>query len=337
MPVRRTPATPSPSDAAVLRLAQLAVAARGGAEAGAGAGAAAAPVAAPVPTEDEWWADHTRIAVRPAPDPPPPTPPPALPVPGRHAARRVRLPRLPAVPGLPALPVLGVAHLAVVALAVALGLALTTWWVVRDHGRPLDQLAPVAAQPTGASGTASTGSTADAAAPLVALPTASPAAGPTAGSPAPAPGTVTVDVTGKVRRPGIVVLGPGARVVDALDAAGGARRGVDLSSLNLARLLVDGEQVVVGAPVPVGAPAPGAGPAPGAAAGLPGAPAGPLVNLNSAGQAELETLPQVGPVTAQSIVAWRTEHGGFTRVDELLEVDGIGPKTLEQLLPHVTV
>jgi len=238
------------------------------------------------------------------------------------------------VPGLPALPVLGVAHLAVVALAVALGLALTTWWVVRDHGRPLDQLAPVAAQPAGASSTAGT---ADAAAPLVALPTASPAAGSTAGSPAPAPGTVTVDVTGKVRRPGIVVLGPGARVVDALDAAGGARRGVDLSSLNLARLLVDGEQVVVGVPVPVGAPAPGPGATPGATAGLPGAPAGPLVNLNSAGQAELETLPQVGPVTAQSIVAWRTEHGGFTRVDELLEVDGIGAKTLEQLLPHVTV
>lgn len=336
MPVRRTPATPSPSDAAALRLAQLAVAARGGA----GGGGAE-------PTEDEWWADHTRIAVRPAPDPPPtPTPPSALPVPGRHAARRTRAQRPPGLPGLPrlpALPALGVAHLAVVALAVALGLALTTWWVVRDRSRPLDQVAPVAAQPTGAAAPVE---------PLVALPSGSsagsgsgPVPGPGAGAGAGAgpgatatasPASVTVDVTGKVRRPGIVVLGVGARVTDALEAAGGPRRGVDLSSLNLARVLVDGEQVVVGGPAVAGVPGPGV---PGAVPGLPGAGTGTgvLVNLNTAGQAELETLPQVGPVTAQAILAWRTEHGGFTRVDELLEVDGIGAKTLERLLPHVTV
>lgn len=146
--------------------------------------------------------------------------------------------------------------------------------------------------------------------------------------------SVTVDVTGKVRRPGIVVLDLGARVTDALEAAGGPRRGVDLSSLNLARVLVDGEQVVVGGPAVAAAPGPGV---PGAVPGLPGAGTAVLVNLNTAGQAELETLPQVGPVTAQAILAWRTEHGGFTRVDELLEVDGIGAKTLERLLPHVTV
>jgi competence protein ComEA len=144
---------------------------------------------------------------------------------------------------------------------------------------------------------------------------------------------VTVDVTGEVRHPGIVVLDAGARVVDALDAAGGARPGVDLSGLNLARLLVDGEQVVVGVPPPPGVAA-------GAAAGAtpsPGAPGAPLVNLNTASQSELEALPEVGPVTAQAILAWRDEHGGFTAVDELLEVDGIGDATLGQVAPYVTV
>ena len=106
---------------------------------------------------------------------------------------------------------------------------------------------------------------------------------------------LVVDVAGKVRRPGIVVLDPGARVVDALEEAGGARRGVDLAPLNLARLLVDGEQIVVGVP---GAPAAGSRP-PDARGG------GPLVDLNIADQAELETLPEVGPVTAR-----RSSPGG---------------------------
>uniref|UniRef100_UPI0016042D48 ComEA family DNA-binding protein n=1 Tax=Nocardioides pelophilus TaxID=2172019 RepID=UPI0016042D48 len=132
--------------------------------------------------------------------------------------------------------------------------------------------------------------------------------------------------------PGIVVLDAGARVVDALAAAGGERTGVDLSSLNLARVLVDGEQIVVGAPrgtVPAVPAVPG-GTAP------PGAPVA-LVNLNTASQAELETLPDVGPVTALAILAWREAHGGFTSVDELLEVDGIGEATLSNLAPYVTV
>ena len=152
----------------------------------------------------------------------------------------------------------------------------------------------------------------------------------TAGSADPATaGSVTVDVAGKVRRPGIAVLDSGSRVVDALKAAGGARSGVDLSGLNLARVLVDGEQILVGEPAPVGL----------AASAVPsaGAPGGPLVNLNTASQGELEALPEVGPVTAQAILAWRTEHGGFTSVDELLEVDGIGDATLGQLAPYVTV
>jgi competence protein ComEA len=140
---------------------------------------------------------------------------------------------------------------------------------------------------------------------------------------------VTVDVAGKVRRPGIAVLDAGARVVDALKAAGGARPGVDLSGLNLARVLVDGEQILVGVPAPVGLAA--------SAAPSAGAPGGPLVNLNTATETELDGLPEVGPVTAQAILSWRDEHGGFSSVDELLEVDGIGDATLAKLAPLVTV
>ena len=121
-----------------------------------------------------------------------------------------------------------------------------------------------------------------------------------------------------------------------IEAAGGARGGVDLSGLNLARVLVDGEQVLVGPVTAAGVPS-GAGA--GGAAGATGAPGGPaaLVNLNTADQSLLESLPEVGPVTAQAILAWREEHGGFTAVQELLEVDGIGPATLETLAPLVTV
>ncbi len=210
---------------------------------------------------------------------------------------------------------LGPAQLAVVALVVALGLGVTCWWVVRGDAERLE--AP-ALEPTSA-GLVTQGPLSDAA------PVVAPAPATSSG----APSTVTVDVTGKVRRPGIVVLDPGARVVDALEAAGGARPGVDLSGLNLARLLVDGEQVVVGERPPSAVAI--------SAVPSPGVPGGPLVNLNTATQAELEALPEVGPVTAQAILSWRGEHGGFTAVDELLEVDGIGDATLGQLAPYVTV
>lgn len=205
--------------------------------------------------------------------------------------------------------------MALVAVAVALGLAVTTWWVARDQPVAAGDGAPAAGE---------------VAAPLLAV--GSPAASAGANGPAaPEGGTVTVDVTGDVRRPGIVVLDQGARVTDALQAAGGARRGVELASINLARVLVDGEQIVVGAPV-------GAAPVlPEATGGTAPGAAGPLVNLNLATQAELETLPGVGPVTAQAIIAWREQRGGFTSVDELLEIDGIGEKTLAQLAPQVTV
>lgn len=266
--------------------------------------------------------DHTQWRggegpAAPAPDEAPP--PVVVSRPGRHASRRRGsdlLSRLPVT----------TAHLAVLAVVVAVAVAASAWWVLAARARP----APLPPPGAGAAGVE----------PLV-VPAATDAdeaghgessadggadggAGPDSGA------DVTVDVAGKVRDPGIAVLPAGSRVVDAIEAAGGVRPHVDLTSLNLARLLVDGEQVVVGLapPTPVGA----------AAAGAPGAPApGALVNLNTADAAALDTLPGVGPVTAEAILSWRAEHGGFTAVEELLEVDGIGDATLADIAPHVTI
>ncbi|WP_286929624.1 MULTISPECIES: helix-hairpin-helix domain-containing protein [Aeromicrobium] len=147
---------------------------------------------------------------------------------------------------------------------------------------------------------------------------------PSAGATA---GTLVVDVAGRVRRPGIVTLPPGSRVHEAIEAAGGTRGKVDTASLNLARVLTDGEQVVVGAPA--------AAPAGGASG--PAGPADAVVNLNSADLVALDSLPGVGPVTAESIVAWREENGPFRSVDDLLDVKGIGEATLADLRDRVSV
>lgn len=159
-----------------------------------------------------------------------------------------------------------------------------------------------------------------------------PSAGPpVAGSAAGA--EIVVDVSGKVRKPGIHRLPAGSRVVDALGAAGGVRPGADTDGLNRARFLVDGEQVVVGAPAPqTGAAGTGAGPA---AAGSTGAgtgagPPAPL-SLNTATVDQFDTLPGVGPVLAQHIIDYRAQHGGFRSVDELREVNGIGERRFADL------
>ncbi len=240
-------------------------------------------------------------------------PPPLVPEPGRHAARRGGASERWLPEPVRGRVGLGAPQLAVVAVLVALGLAATTWWVVRADPDPVAPVAPAAA-PTEA----------------LASPAGdpSPAAGEAGGA---AEGSVTVDVAGKVRRPGIAVLDSGARVVDAIKASGGVRPGVDLGDLNLARVLVDGEQVMVGVAAPAAVP-------PGASAPAP-APSGAatLVNINTADLTLLETLPEVGPVTAQAIVSWRDSNGGFTAVEELLEVDGIGEATLASMAPFVTV
>jgi len=164
------------------------------------------------------------------------------------------------------------------------------------------------------------------------------AGGPGSAVPAATGQTLTVHVVGQVRHPGVLRLAAGSRVTDAIERAGGATPRADLSAINLARPLVDGEQVRVPEPgeavPPAGAPGPGG--TAGGTSGAAGAGNG-LVNLNTASQADLEELPGVGPVLAQRILDWRTEHGRFTTVDELGEVSGIGEKTFAQLQPKVTV
>jgi competence protein ComEA len=182
--------------------------------------------------------------------------------------------------------------------------------------------------------------------PAAVVPGPSPASGPIASGPvsaavpSPSPVGVVVDVEGRVHRPGLQRLPPGARLADAVQAAGGVTSGAVLRALNLARILADGEQIVVpgpGDPAPVGSGGGGAGvPSPGGAGTGAGGAATP-VDLNAATEEGLDTLPGVGPVLAQRIVAWRTEHGRFTSVDELAEVPGIGPKLLERLRPLVRV
>ena len=166
---------------------------------------------------------------------------------------------------------------------------------------------------------------------------------------------VVVAVVGLVGRSGLVTLTPGARVADALDRAGGVLDGGDSDGLNLARKVVDGEQILVGvAPGPDGPRGPRSsivGPGGDSSPPAPNGPAAPatpgsggqaaaapgLVNINTADAAALDALPGVGPVTASSILSWRTANGSFGSVDQLAEVDGIGPATLARLRPLVTV
>jgi competence protein ComEA len=135
-----------------------------------------------------------------------------------------------------------------------------------------------------------------------------------------------VDVVGAVRQPGLYRLEQGARIADAVARAGGATRKADLAQVNLAAPLADGEQVVV---PKRGAPATGSAGATGSAVGA-ASPAAP-VQLSTATLEQLDSLPGVGPATAQKILDYRTKHGAFSSVDELDAVPGIGPKRLEQL------
>jgi competence protein ComEA len=193
-----------------------------------------------------------------------------------------------------------------VALIAALAVGVYVW-----HGRPQPQaIAPPSVVPGAAS--------------------AGPAASPASAA------SLVVAVSGKVRRPGVVTVPAGARVIDVLKAAGGPLPGADLGMLNLARKVADGELVAVGVPAPgpggpaaAGSEAPTGGDAAGGAAGP--------IDLNTATLAELDTLPGVGPVLAQRILDWRTQHGRFASVDQLSDVPGIGDARLTQLRDLVRV
>jgi competence protein ComEA len=171
-----------------------------------------------------------------------------------------------------------------------------------------------------------------------------PTAGPSAG---PAP-PVVVSVVGLVHTPGLVTLAPGARIDDALKAAGGPLDGADTIGLNMARQVNDGEQIVVGIAPAKGQPAAlGSSVSAGAAVATPVVPSKPapstttrrgeVLDLNTATVQQLDGLPGIGPVTAAAIVAWRDANGRFSSVDQLAEVDGIGPARLEKLRPLVRV
>lgn len=238
---------------------------------------------------------------------------------GRHRAARYR-PRLVTVPSRLAEGRRRVSRPAVLGVVtVVLGVALIggvrVAWAVQD-AQP-----EVVASQTDASGVT----------PTTALEQGEISAAAEASS-MPAESVVIVHVAGAVEEPGIVELRPGDRVVDALRAAGGATTKADLSALNLARPVTDGEQVYV--PLPGEIP-----PAPAAAAGSGSGGGGSdgVVDLNTADAQALDSLPGVGPVLAERILDWRTEHGRFTSVDELAEVSGIGEKLLSRLRDKVQV
>jgi competence protein ComEA len=147
-----------------------------------------------------------------------------------------------------------------------------------------------------------------------------------------APTVAIVHVAGAVRHPGVYRLRDGERIKDAVRRAGGPRRGADLNAINLAAKVADGQQVVVPrrATAIAGAPQASAGSAESAAGDAAALPQ-PPVSLNTATAEQLDTLDGVGPATAQKILDWRRQHGGFRSVDDLGEVPGIGPKRLAAL------
>jgi competence protein ComEA len=202
--------------------------------------------------------------------------------------------------------------LTLVALLAGVGL-----WYTRSLPRPIDVATSAGTAPAAP---AASGSFAPATSSSVSA-SASPSA------------VLIVDVTGAVVRPGVFEFQPGDRVIDAVERAGGALDNADLTLLNLAAPLTDGQQILV--------PKKGAATAsvPGSTGGVPGSTGGTgaMVNINTADEATLETLNGVGPVLAAAIVQYRTEHGPFASVDQLDEVSGIGPATLADLRSQVTV
>jgi competence protein ComEA len=198
----------------------------------------------------------------------------------------------------------GAIGLAVVAALAAVAAAVGVW-----AGRPVAE--PMPALPVVSAGAPARGNPLPS---LAAVPGAVPAPG----------GPVVVNVAGRVRRPGLVTMREGARVGEAVDAAGGALPNVDMTPLNLAARVADGQQILVGVAAPPGATAsgPSSGPSPGAAGAAPAS--GGKLDLNAATLEQLDGLPGVGPVMAKKILDWRTQNGRFGAVEQLREIPGIG-------------
>lgn len=230
------------------------------------------------------------------------------------------------------------------AVIVVLATVVAVWWN-RPAATPVPPLPAVASARESTEDPGSAGESATS----VEAPTDASAGsvGPSGTAVSPAPAAVVVSVVGLVERPGVVTLAGGARVADAVAAAGGPSPNADTLSLNLARPVADGEQIVVGVmaadPGPLASAvitgaAAGTTPGPPGSTQSPGSGSIPAVgplSLTTASPAELETLPGVGPVTAAAIVQWRTDNGPFSSVEQLAEVPGIGPARLSKLQPLV--
>jgi competence protein ComEA len=207
----------------------------------------------------------------------------------------------------------------VIALASLLGATLGVVYLVRSRPAQIDVPPAVAVSPALGSPNQS---------PPGDQPSGGAAAGGVTAGPLASGGELIVDIEGKVRHPGIVRVPKGSRVIDALEAAGGALPGAQTAGLNLARVLTDGEQILVGVPPPAGSP--------GTTAAAGSVPTGPL-DLNAATLDQLEELPGVGPVLAQRILDYRLKQGRFTSVDELRQVSGIGDQRFAELKDLVRV
>lgn len=243
--------------------------------------------------------------------------------------------------GVSATAVIGVVLVVVVALAV-LGVRA---WQAHHQAVPQPLFAGSAAIAGDGLHAAGTASDAEVGTPTSGVAQTEQPAAESGGSEGVSPsGPLMVHVTGAVRDPGVVEVTAGARVQDAVDAAGGLGADADTARINLARVVTDGELIWVPRPdEEPPEPVPSSGGAPAVAGALvadgesvAGGPGAGLIDLNTADQTGLEQLPGVGPVTAQSILAWREDNGAFTSAEELLEVRGIGPATLDRLRPHLT-